>query len=162
MTGEARRRGRHGESQPGATDVERELGRLVPVDAPPGLRTRILGEAAASRRSVLLPPWMRVAAAAASTLIVAALVAGPVIDRSEAARMAAVLDGRPAAPSAGEDARVLAEALGGAGVAGEAARLGRLETLAGAAARRDRERQAIEAREWLKGWLEDETSQDLE
>jgi hypothetical protein len=52
--------------------------------------------------------------------------------------------------------------LGGEGAAKEASRLARLESLAAAAARRDRERQAIEAREWLKGWLEHETSEDLE
>jgi hypothetical protein len=152
----------NGEVARGTPDVERELGRLVPSAAPPGLKALVLDQAAASRRGALLAPWMRVAAAAAAVLIVAVLAVGLVLERSEAGHLAAVLDGSPAVPSAGQDAMVLAEAIGGRDAAVEAARIVRLETLAADAARRDRERQAIEAREWLKGWLENETSKDLE
>jgi hypothetical protein len=162
MTSEARKRRGNGESVPEAAGIERDLGRLARVDAPPGLKARVLDKAAASRRGALLAPWMRLVAAACAVLTLALLALDPLLGRHEAAHLAAVLDGRPAAPSAGQEALVLAEAIGAVDGAKEAARLGRLETLAGAAARRDRERQAIEAREWLKGWLEDETSQDLE
>lgn len=73
--------------------------------------------------------------------------------------MAALLDGRSSARTAGEEASDLAEVLGGQG--SEANRMARLQVLAASAVREDRERNFIEARKWLKGWLENETSEDI-
>jgi len=75
----------------GAAGVERELRRLVPAAAPPGLRGRVVARAAEARRGALLAPWMRVSAVACSVLIVTVLGIDPLIVRHEAVRMAALL-----------------------------------------------------------------------
>lgn len=146
----------------GAAGVERELRRLPPAAIPSGLRDRVMNQAAEARRSAALRPWMRPAAVAAAALILALLALDPVLARREEARPTAALDGRTAAPSTEEDARTLAEVVGGPGGAAETARIARLETLAAAASRQEREQEMLDARRQLKGWLEHETSEDLE
>lgn len=144
--------------EPGSPDIEGELGRLAPGSVPPGLRDRILDRAGEARKSAVLTPGLRALTVACTVMIVAILVIDPLVGRHEAARLAALLDGRAsAAPAENTEASVLAEVVGGTG---EATRLARLEIFAAAAARRDLERQNTEARKWLKGWLVDETSEN--
>lgn len=151
-----------GDLEAGAAAVEREIRRLAPAAIPPGLRDRVMNRAAEARRGAALRPWMRAAAVSAAALILALLALDPVLARREEARLAAALDGRTAAPSVEEDAGVLAEAMGGAGGAKETARIARLEILAAAASRQEREQEMLDARRQLKGWLEHETPEDLE
>jgi hypothetical protein len=146
---------------PGPPDIEGELGRLAPGPVPPGLRDRILDRAGEARKSAVLTPGLRALTVACAALIVAILVIDPLVGRHEAARLAALLDGRTAPPTENTEASVLAEVVGGTGEAVKAARLARLEIFAAAAARRERERRNTEARKWLKGWLAHEASEDL-
>jgi hypothetical protein len=139
----------------GSAGVERELARLVPAAAPAGLRQRVLGRAAEARRSSLLSPSWRAAAAVCSAVIAAVLLIDPVVGRFEAARLEALLDGRPPAATTSESPGELTEVLTGQGQ--EADRLNRLQTLAAASARMAAEREFFEAQRWLKGWLGDET-----
>ncbi|MEN6560755.1 MAG: hypothetical protein ABFD52_08285 [Acidobacteriota bacterium] len=146
----------------GSPEIERELRRLATGPVPPGLRQRVLKRAAEARRRTALAPWMRLVAAGCSILIAAVLLADPPARRHEAARLAALLDGRTAPMTADGEAGVVAEAVGGSEGAAEAARAVRLGNLAAAASRREQERQVIEARRGLKGWLTDEAAEDLE
>lgn len=142
----------------GAAGVERELRRLAPMAVPPGLRGRVIARAAEARRGALLAPWMRVSAGACSVLIVTVLVTDSLISRHEEARLAALLDGRSAAAAPSEMASELGEIILGQGT--EAEGLVRLRFMAAAAIRKDEQRGFFEARKGLKGWLEDETSED--
>ena len=141
----------------GAAGVERELGRLVPAAVPPGLRGRVIAQAAEARRGALLAPWMRVSAAACAVLIVTVLVAGPLVGRHEETRLATLLNGRSGAAAPGDTFPELAEVVLGQGA--EAGRLARLRTMAASAVRKNGPRGFFEARKGLKGWLEDETSE---
>lgn len=145
----------------GSPEIERELRRLAAGPVPPGLRQRTLGRAAEARKKAALAPWMRLVAAGCSILIAAVLLADPLAGRHETARLAALLDGRTAPMAADDEASVVAEAVGGSEGAAEAARAVRLGNLAAAASRRERGRQVTEARKRLKGWLADESSEDL-
>jgi len=143
----------------GSPDVERELGRLMIVPVPPGLRQRVLDRAAEARCRTVLTPGLRRLAIAAAALIIAVLVADPILSRHEAVRMSALLDGRTAAAAAPEVSSELAEALGGQ--ASGLDQLARLRTLARAAAGEASVRDLVTAHERLKGWLNHETSEDL-
>lgn len=140
-------------------DIERDLERLKPVAAPADLRRRVLDRAAEARKSAVLSPKLRVLAAACSIVIVAVLGLDPLIGRHEAARMAAFFDGRRTSPPSGEAPSELAEVLTGRGR--DAERLARVELAAAAAARKEQARQVREAWRRLKGWLDDETFEDL-
>jgi len=142
------------------TDIERDLERLAPVAAPAGLRDRVMDRTAQARNSAALSPKMRILAAACSVVIIAVLMIDPLIGRHEAARVAALLDGQSSARVATEEAARLAEELGGQGI--EAGGIVRLEVMAAAAAREDRGRIFFEARARLKGWLNNETSENLD
>lgn len=144
----------------GAAGVGRELGRLVPASIPPGLRLRVLSRAEFARRSVMLSPAMRVAAAACLLLIAAALLIDPLVGRHEAARLAALLDGRSSPRVASEETAELAEVLGMKGR--ETERMTRLQLAAAAAARKEQENQITEAWKRLKGWLGYEASEEPE
>jgi hypothetical protein len=145
----------------GSPEIERHLGRLAPAQVPPGLRRRVIGRAGESRGKALLSPEMRIAAVACSILIVALLAVDPSLNRLESARLASFVGGQiQPGPAAGSSA-VLAEVLGGAGEAAEAARMARWEIIAKPASRKERERQVTEARKWLKGWLANEALEDL-
>jgi hypothetical protein len=143
----------------GPADTEGELRRLVPKPAPPGLRQKVLSTALEARRNAVLTPGMRKLAVACSIVIVAVLAIEPLVGRYEAARMAALLDGRSSARTAGEEAPELAEVFGGQG--SEANRMARFQIMAASAVREDRERDFVEARKRLKGWLENETFEDI-
>jgi hypothetical protein len=91
-------------------------------------------------------------------IILAVLGLDPLIGARESARLAALLDGRPAF-SAPSQAAELAEALGGNDR--EVGRLVRLQLAAAAAARKERRHEVTEAWRRLKGWLEDENPEDL-
>jgi hypothetical protein len=112
------------------------------------------------RGKALLSPGMRFVAVTCSALIVAVLMIDPLIGRHEAARAAALLDGQSSARVATEEAARLAEALGGQGI--EIGGIVRLEVMAAAAAREDRGRIFFEARARLKGWLNNEASENLD
>jgi hypothetical protein len=140
-------------------DIERDLERLKPVAAPADLRRRVLDRAAEVRKSPALSPRIRILAAACSIVIVAVLGLDPLIGRHEAARMAALFDGRQTSLPFGEVPSELAEVLTGRGR--DAERLARVELAAAAAARKEQARQVREAWRRLKGWLDDETSEDL-
>jgi len=140
-------------------DIERDLERLAPVAAPAGLRDRVMDRAAQARNSAALSPRMRILAAACSVVIIAVLMIDPLIGRHDAARIAALLDGQSSARVATEEAARLAEALGGQGI--EAGGIIRLEVMAAVAGREDRTRDLFEARMRLKGWLDNETSENL-
>lgn len=142
------------------TDIERDLERLAPVAAPAGLRDRVMDRTAQARNCAALSPKMRILAAACSVVIVAVLMIDPLIGRHEAARAAALLDGQSSARVATEEAARLAEAPGGQGI--EIGGIVRLEVMAAAAAREDRGRIFFEARARLKGWLNNETSENLD
>lgn len=144
-----------------SSDIERDLGRLSPIPVPPGLRRRIIDRAGESRGKALLSPGMRIAAVACPILIVALLTADPFLNRHEAARLAAAVDGQGRLGPEAEASAVSAEVLGGIGDAAEAARMARWEIVAEAASRKERERQVTEARKWLKGWLANEAFEDL-
>lgn len=139
----------------GASAIERELRRLVLAAVPSGLRGRVVGRAAETRRGALLAPWLRLSAVACSVLIVTVLVADPLIGKHEEARLAALLDGRSAAAAPGEKVPELAEAVFGLGA--EADRLALLQTMTASSMRKNERRRFFEARKGLKGWLEDET-----
>jgi len=140
-------------------NIERDLERLAPVAAPAGLRDRVMDRTAQARNSAALSPRMRILAAACSIIIVAVLGLDPLIVRHEAAQMAALFDGRQTASPAGEAPSELAEVLTGRGR--DAERLARVQLAAAAAARKEQARQVREAWRRLKGWLDDETSEDL-
>jgi len=135
-------------------EIEKDLGRFSPIGAPAGLRQKVMDRALEARKSAMLSPRMRLAASACSLAIVLVLGLDPLIARQEAARMAALLDGRPGARQPGETLE-LALALGGNG--GEAERLSHLQSLAASAIREDALREFVEARIRLKGWLDNET-----
>ncbi len=141
------------------TEIEKALGQIVPEPPPPGLRQKVLGAAFEARGNAVLTPGLRIVAVACSILLVIILGVDPILRRSEFARMAALLDGRSAAPPTVEDAADLAEVLGGQGR--EANTMARLQVAAASAVRKNRERDFIEARKRLKGWFENETSEDL-
>jgi len=140
-----------------AAGLERALRDLISVKTPPGLRERVLSSASVSRGNAALAPWMRVVAAACASTVLAVLLIDPLLGRQEAARLTAVLDGRPSAPAA-EPALELDEVL--AGNAGEMSRMARLQTLARLSGQDEIKRDFIKARTRLEGWLEDETSED--
>lgn len=127
-------------------DVERELGRLVPKSVPPGLRAMVLTSALEARRKTALTPRLRFVACVCMVLIIVVLGIEPVVGRQEAARLAALLDGRAATGTAGREAFELAEMAGLQGK--EAARLARFLAAAASAAREQRQRHLGEA---LKG-----------
>ena len=140
-------------------DIERDLERLKPVAAPAGLRRRVLDRAAEARKSAVLSPKMRVLAAACSIIIIAVLGLDPLIRKHETARLAALLDGRQTSFPSGEVPPELVEVLTGRGR--DAERLARVQLAAAAAARKEQARQVREAWRRLKGWLDDETFEDL-
>ncbi len=142
----------------GAAGLERELRRLVPAGIPPGLRDRILRRAAEARGDTALTPWMRVVAGGSVALIGALLVLDPIQGRQEQARLAALMDGRPAAPAAAETAEALAEA--GLGLGIEAERWARVHELAAAAAVKPVPGANLAALERLKGRWEYDTPED--
>jgi hypothetical protein len=142
----------------GPADTEGELRRLVPSTVPPGMRRRVLDRALEARLNAALTPGMRALAVACSIVIVAVLAIEPLVGRHEAARMTALLDGRSSARTAGEEAYDLAEVLGVQ--VGEADRMARLQIMAASASREDRVSDFIEARKRLKGWLNNETSEN--
>jgi hypothetical protein len=148
--------GRNG-TEPDLVDIENAFGRLSPSPVPPGLRRRVMDRALEARRSAAASPGMRILAIACSLVIVAVLVIEPLVGRHEAARLAAMLDGGPSTPVV-ETAPELAEVL--AGQRPEAALIVRIRAATKAAAREDIDRVFIEARKRLKGWLEDETSEN--
>ena len=140
-------------------DIERDLERLEPVAAPADLRRRVLDRAAEARKRAALSPRMRVLAAACSIIIIAVLGLDPLIRKQETARLAVLLDGRQASLPSGEAPSELAEVLTGRGR--DAERLARVELAAAAAARKEQARQVRQAWRRLKGWLDDETFEDL-
>ncbi len=139
-------------------EMEKLLGRLVPDPALPGLRERVLGAAVGARRSAALTPGLRRLAVACSIVIIAVAVAGPLVGKHEAERLAAVLDGRSRASRAESPEPEFAELLGGDERG--ANRLAVLQAFAASAARADRPTKLVEAFERLKGWLNDETLED--
>jgi len=143
----------------GPADTEGELRRLVPSTVPPGMRRRVLDRALEARMNASLTPGMRALAVTCSIVIVAVLAIEPLVGRHEAARMTALLDGRSSARTAGEEAYDLAEVLGIQG--SEANRMARLQIMAASTRREDRVSDFIKARKGLKGWLENETSEDI-
>jgi hypothetical protein len=143
----------------GPADTEGELRRLVPSTIPPGMRRRVLDRALEARLNAALTPGMRALALACSIVIVAILAIEPLVGRHEAARMTALLDGRSSARTAGEEAYDLVEVLGVQG--SEANRMARFQIMAASAVREDRERDFVKARKRLKGWLENETFEDI-
>jgi hypothetical protein len=143
----------------GPAGTEGELRRLVPSTVPPGMRRRVLDRALEARLNASPTPGMRALAVACSIVIVAVLAIEPLVGRHEAARMTALLDGRPSARTVGEEAYDLAEALGVQG--SEAERMIRLQIMAASTSREDRVSDFIKARKGLKGWLENETSEDI-
>jgi len=150
---------RRGGPRPGLEDLERELLRLVPAAVPAGLRERVLDQAAEARKSAALSPAMRILAAACSIAIVAVLGLDPLIRKHETVRLAALLDGRRMSLPAADLPSVLAEILSGEGNAAEL--MARLRIQAASAVREGRDHQVTEAWKKLKGWLDNETSEDL-
>ncbi|MBN2264439.1 MAG: hypothetical protein JW775_01370 [Candidatus Aminicenantes bacterium] len=142
------------------SDVEIGLGRLKPVAAPPGLRRRVLDRAREARGNVAMTPGLRITAVAGSLLIIILLGIEPALERNESVRLAAILNNQAQAGSATGPASELADVL--AVAEGEAGRLARLRALAVSAGREERINDLIEARESLKGWLDNETSEDLD
>jgi hypothetical protein len=156
-SGERRERDRAGAGT-GLSGVERELRRLVPAVIPSGLRERALRRAAEARGDAALSPWMRIAAATCAALIGLVLVLDPVQRRHEEARLAALLDGRAAAPPAAATAVELAEA--GLGTRIEAERWTRMHELAAAAARKPVPGANLAVLERLKGRWDYDTPED--
>ena len=142
-------------------DVESALARLTPAPAPPGLRERVLARALEARRSAALTPPMRLLAAVCIILVALVIGIEPVMGRLETARLAALLDGLPPASPEDRPMPELAEALGGP-AGGPEERLARFRAAAASAAREARRTEFFEVRERLKGWLDNETSEDLD
>ena len=140
-------------------DIEESLGRLVPITPSSGLRQRVMDSALEARKNVALTPRMRVVTVVCSILIGAILGADSLLRRYESAQMAALLDGRPSVRAVAEDASDLAEVMGGQGADEDAVK--RLQILAATAARKSHERNIIEARKELKGWLENENFENI-
>jgi hypothetical protein len=140
-------------------EIEKRFAQLVPQAAPPGLRERVLGSALKARGEAALTLGLRLAAAACVILILAALGVGPLAGNREAARLAALCDGRPeegpAVPKAGE----LAEMAGLESA--EAERLVRRLALASSAERAYRQKRLGEGLRGPKGWSAYEMSEDL-
>ncbi len=143
----------------GLTDVERDLDRLEAVAAPAGLRRRVLARAAEAREGAALSPAMRILAAACLIAIVAVLGLDPLIRNHETVRLAALFDGRRMSLPAEETSSVLAEILAGEGNAAE--RAARIRIQAASGVRGGQDRQVTEAWKRLKGWLDNEASEDL-
>jgi len=140
-------------------DIERDLERLRAKSMPSGLRERVLNSARDARNSAAMTPRLRAVAAVCAILIVAVLGADHLVGRHEAARLAALLDGRPTAGTAREGTFDLGELLGGQG--SEAEMIARLQAMAASAVRRDGGRRFIEARKMLEGWLKNETFENI-
>jgi hypothetical protein len=140
------------------SDVERGLGRLASLTPPPGLRERVLESALEARKNAALTPRLRTTAAVCMILIAALLGLDPLFGRHEAASMAALFDGRSSKQPAGEEAPELTEVL--AGQEAETTRMARLQVMAASAVQKKLESDFTEARKRLKGWLENETSED--
>ena len=140
-------------------DVEKDLERLAPVAAPPGLRERVMDRAVQSRKGAALTPRLWILAAACSIVIVALLAIDPLMARHEDARLAAVIDGRQTSRPTGKEAADVAEILDGYGT--EGTRMARLRSITAAALRKEQGRHFAEARMRLKEWLDNETYEDL-
>jgi hypothetical protein len=109
-----------------------------------------------------LTPWMKWAAVTCAVLIVFVLIADPLIGRLEAVRMAALLNAGSATDEGGMariEASDLAELAGIQGT--EAAKLIRLQARITSAVREERRRRFGEALKGLRGWLEYETSENI-
>ena len=142
-------------------DVERALGGFRPVTAPPGLRERVLARAMEARSDAALTPPMRLLAAVCALVVALVIGIEPVMGRLETARLAALLDGLPPASPEDRPMPELAEALGGP-AGGPEERLARFRAAAASTAREARRTEFSEVRERLKGWLDNETSEDLD
>jgi hypothetical protein len=142
----------------GPEEVERELARLVFKSTPSGLRQKALDAASEARRNAVLTPALRFAAVACSVLLPLVLGTEPILRRAESSRLNALLDVRAAGPSPGGEASELADVLGSG--EHEADTVTKLQAMAAKALRKEREGDFVEAQKRLKGWLENETSED--
>jgi len=140
-------------------DIERDLRRLVPRPAPPGLGERVLDSALGARKNTALTSRMRIVAVVCMVLIVALLGLDPLIGRHESARLAALLDGRPSGGAQGAEAFDLAESLGGQGYEGNG--MAKLQARIANAVRKERQRHFGEALRGLRGWSVHEIYEDL-
>ena len=143
----------------GEDDIERQLNRLAPRPIPPGLRDRVLSSALEARRNTALTPRMRIAAIACAALLAVVVGFGPLLGRREAARMAALLDGRQPAGMEGMEAGALAEMAGLE--AADAERMVKLLALASFAEREKRQSRIGEGLRGPKGWSDYETYENL-
>ncbi|MCX6567883.1 MAG: hypothetical protein NT147_02380 [Candidatus Aminicenantes bacterium] len=143
-------------------DIERSLARLAPKAIPAGLRQRIMDSALESRKNASLTPWMKWAAVTCAVLIVFVLIADPLIGRFEAVRMAALINAGSATDEGGMARREASDLAELAGIQGtEAAKLIRLQARITSAVREERRRRFGEAMKGLRGWLEYETSENI-
>jgi hypothetical protein len=140
-------------------DIERELGRLAADPTPPGLRQRVLDAARGARKDAALTPRLRTLAAVCGLVIAAVLAIDPLVVRHETARLAALFDGPSSARTAVNEAAELAELLDGH--EGKTRWISRLQVMAASAVRSERKDNFIEARARLKGWIEHETSENI-
>ena len=140
-------------------DLERDLERLVPKPAPPGLRERVLFAALEARGEAALTPRMKIAAMACAALLAVVLGFGHLLGRREAARLAALLDGRPSTRMEVMAAGELAEMAGLESA--DAERMVRRLALASSAEREKRRSRFDEGLRGPKGWSAYEMSEDL-
>lgn len=143
-------------------DIERDLKRLVPGSVPAGLRQRILTASVESRKNAPFTPRMKRAAVTCAVLIVFALIEEPLIGRLEAVRMAALFSAGSAADEAGTARMETSDLAELAGIqSSEAAKLIRFQARITSAIREERQRRFGEAVKGLRGWLENEGSEDF-
>jgi hypothetical protein len=142
----------------GPEEVERELARLVFKSTPSGLRQKALDAASEARRNAVLTPSLRFAAVVCSVLLALVLGTDPVLRRAESSRLSALLDGRSAGQVPGGEVSEIADVLGSG--EHEADTLAKLQAMAAKALRKERESDFVGAQKRLKGWLENETSED--
>jgi len=153
-----RRDGRD-EIGPDPTHIERGLARLASAPVPSGLQGRVIDRALEARRGAALTPRLRTLAAVCGLVTAAVLVIDTLAVRRETVRLAALLDGLSPVRTAASENLELVELLGGH--EREAGRISRLQAMAASAARNEQKGDLIEARARLKGWIEHETSENI-
>jgi hypothetical protein len=141
----------------GSPDAEGDLGRLTPAPVPPGLRGRVMGRAAQTRKHAALTPRLRIAAVVCAVLILVVLGVEPILGKLEAMQIAALFDGGPGALATGMTMTEVSELADLTGIQGaEAAWLIRSQARF---TRAERRRRFGEDLKGLRGWLEYEASE---
>ena len=138
-----------------ADDIEKTLLSLSPKPIPPGVRARVLESALRKQRDLVMTPWMSATAGACVLLMAIAVLGDAAVTKSQNDNLRALLNGSRVSRLAEEDAGTLPAEIYGEISDLEKAGLERM-TLTRPGTGSGSLREAFEARERLKGWLDHE------